>query len=73
LYWKFEIHFPKCLYSVQNNNSNSDMVVHACNPALGRLRQKDLWVQGQPGLHTKTLSQRTKKDKAITIKKPVAY
>jgi hypothetical protein len=30
-------------------------------PALGRQRQADLWVRGQPGLHRETLSQKTEK------------
>ena len=29
-------------------------------PALGRQRQVDFWVQGQPGLQRETLSQKTK-------------
>jgi hypothetical protein len=28
------------------------MVVHAFNPALGRQRQANFWVRGQPGLQS---------------------
>lgn len=28
------------------------MVVHALIPTIGRQKQMDLWIQGQPGLHS---------------------
>jgi hypothetical protein len=33
-----------------------DEVVHAINPCTQKQRQADLWVQGQPGLHSEVLS-----------------
>jgi hypothetical protein len=33
-------------------NSELGVVAHAFNPALGRQRQVDFWVRGQPGLQS---------------------
>lgn len=33
------------------NYSEQSMMVHACNPALWKLRQESMCIQGQPWLH----------------------
>jgi hypothetical protein len=59
---------------VRNFYLGPDMVAHTFNPALGRQRQADFWVRGQPGLQSKfqdsqgyreTLSRKTKTKKKL--------
>lgn len=38
---------------IENPHQGGCLVAHTFNPALGRQRHMDLWVWGQPGLHSK--------------------
>lgn len=39
------------------------MAVHAYNPSTQKAKVELPWVQGQPGLHGETLSQKTEEEK----------
>jgi hypothetical protein len=39
------------------------MVLHSCNLSSQEVKTESFQVRGRPGLHSKTLSQKTKKDK----------
>jgi hypothetical protein len=39
------------------------VVVYTCNSSTQKAETGGLWVQGQPGLHSKTLSQKTEQHK----------
>jgi hypothetical protein len=45
----------------RDNYTEPGMVVHSCNPSIAEYKVGGFGVQGQPGLHSETLSQKKKK------------
>jgi hypothetical protein len=48
------------------------MVANTCNPSTGEAEAGGSQVQGQPGLHSKTLSQQNKTNKKKKLKVPIS-
>jgi hypothetical protein len=47
----------------------SGVMVHACNPSIWEVEAGEWLLQGQPGLHSKTMPQKNKQTKIIKKRK----